>query len=256
MSITQEYQRVVYGTNPLVEVICQLKFPTLLQIDATPPASFQSRIMQQYAKLEIRDAVHVMLSGEPDAAPLLRSKSYHFISDDGNWTITLASDFLALTAQEYVRWEDFRSRLIFACEAFLSEYQIAYFTRIGLRYRDIIDPTYLGLEQVPWSELIRLPVLGMVGADDLHGGNVKVASSAIEMTVDNVDIVINTGLLENNETRSKAFLIDTDFFLEGKLEHGVKDAVAYANDLHGLSGPVFRWCITERLHNHLKPALV
>jgi hypothetical protein len=37
--------RVVYRRAPLIEVVCQLRFPTLLSIESKPPADFQERII-------------------------------------------------------------------------------------------------------------------------------------------------------------------------------------------------------------------
>ena len=38
--------RCRYGTNQLVEVICQLRFPEILTISANPPAEFQDAIRE------------------------------------------------------------------------------------------------------------------------------------------------------------------------------------------------------------------
>ena len=40
--------RVIYNKNPLAEVICQLRFPSILLIDAGLPAGFQERIRAMY----------------------------------------------------------------------------------------------------------------------------------------------------------------------------------------------------------------
>lgn len=37
-------QRVIYHKNPLVEVVCQLRFPTILKIDAEIPVAFQEAV--------------------------------------------------------------------------------------------------------------------------------------------------------------------------------------------------------------------
>ena len=37
-------KRIIYKKNPLVEVICQLRFPPILSIDTEIPARFQGAI--------------------------------------------------------------------------------------------------------------------------------------------------------------------------------------------------------------------
>src|SRR5690242_19776038 len=44
--------RTVFRVNPLVEVVCQLRFPALLRVDVEPPAAFQERIRAEYPVLK------------------------------------------------------------------------------------------------------------------------------------------------------------------------------------------------------------
>ena len=41
-------ERMIYAKRQLVEVICQLRFPEILSIDASEPAAFQDRIRREY----------------------------------------------------------------------------------------------------------------------------------------------------------------------------------------------------------------
>ena len=41
-------ERMIYAKRQLVEVICQLRFPEILSIDASEPAAFQERIRREY----------------------------------------------------------------------------------------------------------------------------------------------------------------------------------------------------------------
>ena len=41
-------ERVIYQRNPLLEVICQLRFPSILRIDSEAPAVFQERVRKEY----------------------------------------------------------------------------------------------------------------------------------------------------------------------------------------------------------------
>ena len=42
------YERYQYARAPLVEVICQLRFPTILSIGAKEPAEFQEAIRKDF----------------------------------------------------------------------------------------------------------------------------------------------------------------------------------------------------------------
>lgn len=40
--------RVVYDKSPLVEVVCQLRFPTVLRIEAEVPSAFQEAVRSRF----------------------------------------------------------------------------------------------------------------------------------------------------------------------------------------------------------------
>jgi uncharacterized protein (TIGR04255 family) len=44
-------QRVKHIRNPLMEVICQVRFPKILRIDAEVPVNFQEEIRSEYPTL-------------------------------------------------------------------------------------------------------------------------------------------------------------------------------------------------------------
>ena len=46
-----EAKRIIYRKNPLDQVICQLRFPPILKIDAEVPAKFQDRIRGDFPNL-------------------------------------------------------------------------------------------------------------------------------------------------------------------------------------------------------------
>ena len=47
-------ERVIYRKAPLVEVICQVRFPADLRIETTPPADFQQRVRSHFPLLAQR----------------------------------------------------------------------------------------------------------------------------------------------------------------------------------------------------------
>ena len=58
--------RVIYGRNPLQEVVCQIRFPRLLDIDAEVPARFQSAIAEDYPLLAVRSVFQLTVDpGSP-----------------------------------------------------------------------------------------------------------------------------------------------------------------------------------------------
>lgn len=111
-----ESPRVIYDKNPLAEVICQLRFPRILRIDADLPAAFQEQIRSAFPNFSQSPAIELGKLPQ-DLARLVGlekalgsgQQSYQFSSADAAWKVTLTSQFLALTTTKYQRWESSRS---------------------------------------------------------------------------------------------------------------------------------------------------
>ena len=151
-------------------MICQLRFPTILEIGATEPAAFQKKIRSIYPLYQRDDPSTVFpkklarfLEGFsfPRTAELLTHK---FLTEDGQRFISLTQEFVAVTEKQYRRWEDFRQQVYVAKQAVEESYQPAFYSRIGIRYQDVIDKTKLGLGSEPWISLIRAEFIGVLGA--------------------------------------------------------------------------------------------
>lgn len=161
------YERYQYARAPLVEVICQLRFPTILSIGTKEPAEFQEAIRKdfpQYAARQEQLPPKVVKKGNATALePQKPITNYNFISEDGRWKLNLTQGFIALSTLSYTRWEDFATRLDRPLAQFIQLYQPAFFERIGLRYVNAVSRQRLGLEGELWDDLIRSQYIGILG---------------------------------------------------------------------------------------------
>lgn len=108
------YERYQYARAPLVEVICQLRFPTILSIGTKEPAEFQEAIRKDFPSMRpVRSSSpKVVKKGNATALePQKPITNYNFISEDGRWKLNLTQGFIALSTLSYTRWEDFATRL-------------------------------------------------------------------------------------------------------------------------------------------------
>lgn len=147
-------ERMIYAKRQLVEVICQLRFPEILSIDASEPAVFQDRIRREYPQYEkkIEQLPPQMVNGKP--VPQGTVNNYQFVSAEGQWKISLTKGFIALSTYGYTRWEEFAQRLDRILAVFIETYHPSWFTRVGLRYVNAFRRAPLGLEDCLWKELI------------------------------------------------------------------------------------------------------
>ncbi|WP_080753462.1 TIGR04255 family protein [Janthinobacterium lividum] len=260
--------RVIYTHNPLAEVLSQVRFERILSLETERPVQFQETFAaRDYPKLEIEDAGQffgLAFGGEDRRAhkPFDADVSliYHFSSVDDNWKLSLSSDFLSLTCTSYEGWPEFRRRFVEALDVLRGIYPHLKPARLGLRYKDIIERTPLGLSSVPWRELLQPFVLGIMASSDFSTDGF-IPERALESLTSNTllrlsdcYVSIQTAYLQSLEGDEHAFLIDSDFYSELSQETLPFDEVSSRfENLHNSAGALFRRCITERLHDALGP---
>jgi uncharacterized protein (TIGR04255 family) len=122
------FERVSYKKNPLAQVICQLRYPAILRISAETPIEFQENIRKQYPLYKEKNelaatSIDVIAQLPPGASINAKpSTAYEFSSADKGWVLSLTKDFLALTAHNYERWEDFEDYIMPPFEVFTRVY--------------------------------------------------------------------------------------------------------------------------------------
>lgn len=166
-------ERVLYGKRQLIEVICQLRFPTILSISAKEPAEFQEAIRAEFPRYARNlEKLPPKVIGQPGAMKLEEQPTvvnYQFLTAAGDWKVNLTNTFLALATPVYTTWEDFARKLDEVLAQFVAIYHPAYFERIGLRYINGFSRRALGLEGVPFRDLIQPAYLGLMAEDDRAG---------------------------------------------------------------------------------------
>ena len=253
------YERLQYARSPLVEVICQLRFPTILSIGANEPAAFQEAVRKDFPRYAARqEQVPPKVVKKGNATALEPQKpitNYHFVSEDGRWKLNLTQNFIALSTLSYQRWEDFAARLDQPLAQFIQIYQPAYFERLGLRYVNAISRQRLGLEDQLWDDLIRDHYVGILGQPDVEETEITKCSLDVETPLVGgyrMKVHAGPGLIGGGKTDKEVkFILDSDFSAAGQL---TADSVpAKLEDMHRFALCLFRGAITDELHQAMGP---
>ncbi|MGE0964716.1 TIGR04255 family protein [Ralstonia pseudosolanacearum] len=260
--------RVQYENNPLAEVICQIRFRRLSELDSTEPASFSAALGEQGYSLsgkeqineitfEMSESVQQFGAGKPPRS------IFHFASSDANWRISVCSEFVALSCVRYTNWSDFLPRMTAVARTFAACFPYTIPTRVGLRYKDVIEREALDLHGAQWHELVNPFLLGPLMPGALADGEVPLDGDVGNMLsqtllqLDDCRLLLQSAILMSVDGHKRAFLIDADFFDEGDLAPGhlhEEDALSRCLEkLHNNAGSLFRRCITEKLHAALRP---
>lgn len=253
-------ERVHYAKAQLAEVVCQLRFPSILRIAAEEPADFQECIRATYPRYS-----RIVEKQQPKLVPTPRGVqkqeqpdviNYQFLSEDGLRRVNLTSGFISLATGAYTSWEDFARALDEVLAHCIEVYRPAYFERIGLRYINIFSRRALELENVPFSDLFQPAYLGLLGEDDVPESAFRQASQDVELALPNgcrVKLHAGPGLARKNgvEDKEVKFILDQDLYLAGKTE--LPRAASVLNTLHLHAGRILRGAITPQLHEAMEP---
>ena len=248
--------KVVFNKNPLAEVICQVRYQPILRIDSELPSMFQELVRLQYPifseeEMEVQglspSIVQVIRSG-----PMALRRSWKFSSEDGSVSLSLTRDFLALSTVGYSRWEEFRPRIENALNYLIKAYSPGPFTRIGLRYRNTLVRSELGLTGTPWSELLTPEVAAEFGAS----GIASEVAEAVHRVLLNLpqgggQVNLRHGTGRDDADDEEVYLIDCDFFTDQKTEH--ENATTLLDRFNRFAHNIFRWCIKDRLYDAMEP---
>lgn len=253
-------QRVIYEKNPLVEVVCQLRFPTTLRIDAEIPVDFQEAIRAGFPDYTptVEHAHNVELTdvnGQTDThISHIASANHAFISADRLWRVNLTSGFIALSTLNYRRWEEFRDAFAEPLKALMDIYRPPYFSRIGLRYTDAIDRIALGFGSSKWSDLINPELLGMLASDTIPEEDVRQATQVSELRLDDErSMVINVGIGGVEGNPNPCLIIDTDTFATRHCQASMSSILPLLESLHAPVSNYFQWAIQPSLYDALGP---
>ena len=259
--------REIYNNNPLEQVICQLRFPPILSISSEPPVKFQEEIRREYPwyaqqrapdapdiPVEIRSAMPPEIRDAlPNFASARLPVTYTFETEDRARAIQLAQDSIAVSEQRYDQWDEFRTAIERAESVLRELYAPAFYTRIGLRYRDVLDKRRYGLESVPWSDLLNPNFLGVLGSEEIAQDVVQ-SLNQVMLTIPEVEggqVVLQHGLVVSEGDEPHAYVIDADFSTQNRCDHD--SAFKVASKFNKWAGHLFRWAITDDFRTAMGP---
>jgi uncharacterized protein (TIGR04255 family) len=266
-------ERVVYEHNPLAEVVCQVQFAKLDDLSEAEKPVLKGELARtgypafgEEVSFGFSQQIVVNGAAAPIATPIAfpQVRVSHFTSEDGVWRVSISNEFLALTCLRYSGWDKFFPRMLEAARAFVAARPKAQPTRLGLRYKDVIERESVGLTGTPWHELIKPFLLGPLAPDALAEGQspseAEVGNflSQALLRLGHSMLLLQSSILTSTDGQRRAFMIDADFYNEGHLEPELLEKPEFLSArldaLHASAGALFRRGITEKLHHALRPS--
>jgi len=251
---------VHYQKNQLVNVICQLRFPTILSIQEKIPVDFQEAVRRDFPKYSVRteqpapkleNRNGVLTPVKQDAV-----KNYSFQTLDGQAGLNLTDSFIALTVSQYEDWETFAGILDKIVADFCRIYEPACFERIGLRYMNAISRKDLDLEEYRWTDLIQPRYLGLLGDEEMAEQDFSRCTQDAEFKARGgcrAKLHCGPGLIKKNNVQDPVprYIIDIDVFMSGQIMP--RHLTGALQTAHINANQIFREALTGTLHNAMQP---
>lgn len=255
------HQRTEYKNNILFEVIFQARFPQIMRISNEQPANFQDQIRKKgFPETKIKRVADLPVDiPETIRRAMVGDDEYMFFSENGEWQITLTKDFIALTCTDYKDYTQFEGRLKTMLEVFHKEYDPTYFSRIGLRYKNLANEKILGIDKD-----IREFVPPHIAPELEPKASIRDEVQVIEKTLQLKDesSIVNVRYVygelsgkfgKYNLNDEKSYIIDIDCYTKEKVRK-VEDAITKSRTFNeGNIRNIFEWSITGALRDAMEP---
>ncbi|MBX3065862.1 MAG: TIGR04255 family protein [Anaerolineae bacterium] len=241
------FDHVPLRNPPLSEVVCQVRFPLILQLQVNVPSEFQDRIFSRFPILEIEHPIQLDRGIQASTSTGKMPSVYRFFDEHRASSVSISANFFAITTTQYSGWTSFASDFRLAAQSVFDIYKLSVLNRIGLRYvntlttentqseefasvmefiRPELTTTYRLTEITEYVGLTRLMT-------DHQGGKFSLIS----------------GVIQEEEDPQPSFVLDFDHFQEGERVLSVEALIEICDKFHSTIYNAFRWAIVpERLH--------
>lgn len=260
METTRKCRFVPLGQQPLVLVLCQVRFsPVRKMVDYIP--GIQEAFRRQGFPIELAGKIQ-QLTITPTGVQVVEQERWEYRTRDERWSVTVLQDSVVLQTTAYDRFEGFAERLDLAARTVLAQTEqdkLGLVERVGLRYIDLIRPgagedyrAYLrpGFHGVAdevfarGSHRLHVESIGRTAVGEIEGTMiVRVAQNdqGFDLPPDLV------GGAPKYEPRAQpgelVTLVDMDHFIEGRFDPDGVWVTARAYELHDH--------LIETFHNHV-----
>ncbi len=239
-------EEVPLAAAPLERVLAQVKFPMIVSINN--PAfvgPFQEEIRDRFPDLKedrIKTVRFDLEGGKSESSvPIWR------FSDDEQFQVSLAPDFIALETKRYKSRTDFVERLRYILTALQCTVRPSRMERLGIRYIDRVR------DEIDIKDMVRPEILGVLGT--WIGQQSSHVFTESQIDGDGYSLLVKWGRLPPQATfdpslveplSTTSWVLDIDAFTVGSPSPFEADAVAdQADFLAQKSYAFFRWAVTD-----------
>ena len=217
--------------------VCELRFPTLLELETASPVKLQKALRKEYPNYEKTRSVSLGIGGvEGEVRHLFRSRQNGFV-------VAFRASAISLETDRYRTFEDFRERLSKVIQAAVDIIDSDFFTRIGLRYINSIPISDNAIEGWLNPDLVRPLTDGTYGTVTKFWQEVQGHAKVGQYS-------FRHGFAEP-KANVPHYQLDIDMYDD---ETTVADSLTRTSELHAQSYDFFSWAAGPRTISAMGPA--
>lgn len=238
--------RRIYANPPLLEAVCEFKFPAESNWDITIPGLLYETLKKEFPVKE-KDTIGELVIHKMPNGQFQQIMNSHerisFLTIDKKTTVNVAPFTLSIhQLKPYSKWEDFRHHIDSALNALKKNMTITSFERIGLRY---VNNIAISQATIKLEEFFNFrPFIGPGLPQELNGFTTNCAVQYEGgKNVCNLRLATQASPLPDNAS----FILDIDYFLNQPKSINVADVDNWLNNAHATCNILFEGCTTDKL---------
>ena len=225
---------VRYAHNFIKTAVCELRFPVQLDLESKPPSNFYKKIRKNYPHFETQ----IVSTGHPEDNGEHR---YLISSKQRDWTINLRAMSFAVETSKYKDFEDFFGKFNGLLSKASDLIDSDFFTRVGLRYINVIN-----IPDTKPDGWIRPELIGALSSGVL--GDVKTKVSVVQGALENGGEYVLRQKMQPDSSGGLEYYLDYDYF---KNDVEFKELEGLIRYFHDLNFSFFYWCLGEKAIKYL-----
>ncbi len=231
-----------YKRNFLRQAVCELRFPTLMELgDPRPPSSLVKALRKEYPHLELANEVSLGIGANSSN----NTHTHIFRSAKLTWSVSLKQSALSVETTTYTDYAHLRERVLRIVEAASDVIDSDFFTRIGLRYINVIDSDTNPVHEWVNPELVAPLLSGNFKGIHEYAGKIQLAAD------DGGCLLHHSIVLKQKQTAGEMipeYLLDIDAY---RSEIQLSDTGVALDAMHAQIFDVFDWAIGPKAREYL-----
>jgi uncharacterized protein (TIGR04255 family) len=227
-----------YSRNFIRQAVCELRFPTIFEIDdRRPPQVFWNAVRRTFQTHDLISKVNL------SPAKVEHGNAHRFTTPKGRWTAILRNSSVSLETFQYNSFEDFEENLRVIVNAASQMIDSEFYTRIGLRYINLLPIEGGGVDGWVNPVLIAPLATGVLGDSSEFAGQVRGNTAC-------GGYYFQHGIgVDQAASASKGYVLDFDFYCD---DVPVANAWETIRALHSEEHSLFRWALGPKAQAHLE----